>query len=289
MTEQQLRQKVADTMSSWLGATRGSSTHLEILRIYNSHTPLARGYKVQTGDAYCATSASAAYIANGLSDYTGTECGCGKWVEIAKAKGIWTESDSYVPGIGDAIMYDWDDSGSGDNQGEPDHVGIVVRSSNGTFDVVEGNGSGGKVVKRTMSVNGKYIRGFITPNFAKAAKDMTGETEPDLEQVIAGLKKQIAKLEAKVQALSADVDALNRATGQMIDHISDIPWQSVQDEMRQVLDWGAIDGGTDASVDPDDIGLPLQLIRVLVGAKRYALMAIGNAAGKPPNSPQKDE
>ena len=68
MTEKELRQKVADTISSWLGATRGSATHLEILRIYNNHRPLARGYAVQVGDAYCATTASAAYIATDISE-----------------------------------------------------------------------------------------------------------------------------------------------------------------------------------------------------------------------------
>ena len=87
MNEQQLRQKVADTINAWVGSTRGSAGHREILQIYNGHTPLARGYRVQLGDAYCATTASAAYIAVGMADFTGTECGVDPWIKIAQGLG----------------------------------------------------------------------------------------------------------------------------------------------------------------------------------------------------------
>ncbi len=40
--------------------------------------------------------------------------------------------------------------------------------------VTEGNMSGGKVGKRTMAINGKYIRGFICPDFAAIAKKLGG-------------------------------------------------------------------------------------------------------------------
>ena len=90
MTGNELRRKVADIINAWDGATRGSAKHLEILNIYNNHKPLARGYRVQVGDAHCATTTSAAYIKAGIAEYTGTECGVGKYVEIAKKKGIWT-------------------------------------------------------------------------------------------------------------------------------------------------------------------------------------------------------
>ena len=179
MTELELRQQVADIMRSWVGAYRGDATHLKILQIYNSHKPLARSYPVQVGDAYCATTVSACWISAGIAGWTGTECGCGKFVEIAKSKGYWIEDDAYIPKVGDAPLYDWDDSGSGDNRGDPDHIGIVVRSSNGSFDVVEGNMSGGRVGVRPMLVNAKYIRGFIAPDYAAIAKAMSGGEEPE--------------------------------------------------------------------------------------------------------------
>ena len=180
MTEQELRNKVASIMLGWEGAVRGDSRHAEILSIYNSHKPLARGYTVQKNDAYCATTASAAYIKAGIAAYTGTECGVGQWVEIARKKGIWVENDAHVPKVGDAICYDWDDTGTGENLGYPDHVGIVISASGSSFVVIEGNINGGKVGRRNMQVNGRYIRGFICPDFKAIAAELSGgEVNPD--------------------------------------------------------------------------------------------------------------
>ncbi len=174
MTENQLRQKVASIINAWVGAVKGSAKHLEILEIYNGHKPLARGYKMQVKDAYCAATVSAAYIKAGIVEYTGTECGVEKFTVVAKGKGIWVENDAHTPKIGDACVYDWDDTGKGDNTGSGDHIGIVtqVNKAAGTFVVTEGNMSGGKVGKRTMAINGKYIRGFICPDFAAIAKKL---------------------------------------------------------------------------------------------------------------------
>lgn len=179
MTENELRQKVAGIINDWVGATRGSAKHLEILNIYNGHTPLARGYKVQVSDAYCATTTSAAYIKAGIAEYTGTECGVEKYTLVAKKLGIWVENDAHTPKVGDAIVYDWDDNGVGDCTGAGDHVGIVTAVNGTTLTITEGNMSGGKVGKRTMQVNGKYIRGYICPNFAEIAKKLGGTSTED--------------------------------------------------------------------------------------------------------------
>lgn len=176
MTENQLRQKVADIINAWVGATKGSAKHLEILEIYNGHKPLARGYKMQVKDAYCAATVSAAYIKAGIAEFTGTECGVEKYTVVAKNKGIWVENDAHACHVGGACVYDWDDTGKGDNAGSGDHIGIVtqVNKAAGTFVVTEGNMSGGKVGKRTMAINGKYIRGFICPDFSAIAKKLGG-------------------------------------------------------------------------------------------------------------------
>ena len=168
-----LRQKVCHIINAWVGSTRGDKKHLEILNIYNNHAPLARGYKLRVKDAHCAATTSAAYIKAGIAKHTGTECSVEKFVAIAKKKGIWTESDKHVPGLGDACVYDWADNGVGDNTGSGDHIGIITEvHGSDSFVVTEGNMSGGKVGKRTMEVNGKYIRGFITPDFDEIAKEI---------------------------------------------------------------------------------------------------------------------
>ena len=214
MTEQQLRQKVADIINGWIGATKGSAKHLEILKIYNEHKPLAVGYTVKPTDAYCATTVSAAWIAAGISEYTGTECGVERFIRIAQDKGIWIESDAYVPKLGDAIVYDWQDNGQGDNRGSGDHIGIVTAPGSSSFVVTEGNTSGGKVATRTMKIDGRYIRGFIAPNYAAIARALGGETiptenDPDTttksieeiaKEVIAGKWGNGAERRARLQA-----------------------------------------------------------------------------------------
>jgi len=84
---------------------------------------------------------------------------------------IWVENDAYTPSAGDMILYDWDDNGVGDNTGSADHIGIVVSVSGGVIKVIEGNKSNA-VDYRELAVNGKYIRGFVTPKYSsKATKE----------------------------------------------------------------------------------------------------------------------
>lgn len=63
------------------------------------------------------------------------------------------------------IFYDWQDDGSGDNTGYADHVGLVERVSGSTIYVIEGNISE-SVGRREIAVNGKYIRGYASPDYA---------------------------------------------------------------------------------------------------------------------------
>lgn len=115
-------------------------------------------------DAWCAAFVSACSIATGMTDIIPTECGCGQMITLFKNLGEWNEDDSRTPNPGDIIFYDWQDSGSGDNTGWPDHVGIVEKVSGTTITVIEGNYSD-SVKKRTIKVNGKYIRGYGVPKY----------------------------------------------------------------------------------------------------------------------------
>lgn len=176
-----LRSKVVAQAKAWLGYNESDGTHKEIIDVYNSHTPLARGYKVQYTDAWCATFVSAVAIKLGYTSIMPTECGCDKMIELYKNLSCWKEDDSYVPDAGDVIFYDWQDSGSGDNTGSSDHVGIVEKVSGSTITVIEGNYSD-SVKRRTLQVNGKYIRGFGLPKYTettttKAAATTTAKPE----------------------------------------------------------------------------------------------------------------
>ncbi len=78
--------------------------------------------------------------------------------------GIWEENDAYVPKKGDIILYDWQDSGKGDNVGNPDHIGIVTNIVNRYMTITEGN-KNDAVEDRGMAVNSNCIRGYICPKY----------------------------------------------------------------------------------------------------------------------------
>ena len=164
MTEQEMRAKVVSIARGWIGCKESNGSHRRIIDLYNSHKPLARGYAVKYTDAWCSTFASAVAIKAGLTDIIPTECGCQKHIELFKKLGSWQENDAYVPSPGDYIFYDWQDSGIGDNTGAADHVGIVEKVAGNTITVIEGNYSN-SVKRRTLAVNGRYIRGYGVPKY----------------------------------------------------------------------------------------------------------------------------
>lgn len=177
MTENQLRQKVVGIAQKYIGCKESDGSHRKIIDLYNSHKPLARGYKVTYQDAWCSTFASAVAIEAGLTDIIPTECGCGNHIALFQKLGSWQENDAYVPSPGDYVFYDWDDSGAGDNRGGADHVGIVEKVSGSTITVIEGNYSD-SVKRRNIAVNGRYIRGYGVPKYASKATSSGGTSQP---------------------------------------------------------------------------------------------------------------
>lgn len=177
MTELELRQKVVSTVSAWLGGVRGGKQHREILQIYNGQPSLPRGYKMRESDDWCAATVSAAFLKAGIAPYTGTECSCGAFITLAKARGIWIEDDAHRPGLGDAIIYDWKDDGKGDDMTGHNHIGIVVDVRSTDFVVAEGNmGNESKLGRRRVDVNTRFIRGFICPDYRAIAAAMSASS-----------------------------------------------------------------------------------------------------------------
>lgn len=168
MTENDIRSKVVSIAVSYIGCKESNGTHKPIIDLYNSHKPLARGYPVKYTDAWCSTFASAVAIKAGLTDIIPTECGCEKHIQLFKALGSWQENDAYTPKPADYIFYDWDDNGVGDCTGAADHVGIVEKVVGNTITVIEGNMSNA-VGRRSLHVNGRYIRGYGVPKYASKA------------------------------------------------------------------------------------------------------------------------
>lgn len=215
MTELELRNQIVAIMEDWVGLKESNGSFKPIIDLYNSHKPLARGYKVKYTDHWCATTVSAAFIKAGLTDIGPTECSCAKMIELYKAIGRWQEKDSYSPAPGDIIMYDWDDDGKGDNTGHPEHVGIVSKVLGKTITVIEGN-KNEAVGKRAMKVDGKYIRGYCLPDYASKAT-ATPVTAAKTTLKTADLAVPILKKGVKGAPVEAMQALLNLRAGSKLD------------------------------------------------------------------------
>ena len=237
------RQAMIAKMKSWIGKNEADGSFREIIDIYNSHTPRARGYKLQYSDEWCAGTVSAAAIATGNTNAVPLEVSCHYMIEGAKAKGIWVENDSYVPQGGDIILYDWQDSGIGDNTGNPDHVGVVEYTSGGVIHVIEGN-NGEKVARRELSVNGRYIRGFIVPKYSNNTASSGGST-PTVSGPIDALARRVIAGEfgsgdARKNALGDKYDAVQNRVNEILSGTASTPSKSVSEVAKEVLagSWG---------------------------------------------------
>jgi LysM repeat protein len=228
---------------SWLGCNEADGSHRKIIDTYNAHKPLATGYAVKYTDAWCATFVSACAIKTGMTDIIPPECGCGEMVKLFQKLDEWDENDARVPRPGDIIFYDWDDSGAGDDTGNPDHVGIVETVSGGTITVIEGNKSDA-VRRRTIAVNGRYIRGYGVPRY-DAAGSATSPASPTKDlttvarEVISGKWGNGNDRKSRLVSAGYNYSAVQKEVNRLLSS-SAAPAKSVDEIAREVLagKWG---------------------------------------------------
>lgn len=198
------RNDFVELARSFIGYSEADGSFKDIIDIYNSYSPLPRNVKMQYNWEWCACFYSALAIELGYTDIIPIEISCYYMIEKAKEMGIWIEDDAYVPSPGDAILYDWGDTGYDDDTGVPDHIGCVEFVKDGYITVIEGNYSEA-VKRRTIAINGRFIRGFITPEFNEEFVEdpnlISGlEIEQVAHEVIAGFwgngAERVANLEA---------------------------------------------------------------------------------------------
>jgi hypothetical protein len=236
------RSKASEWLSKYVGITEGSEQHKEILKIFND-SGLCTRYKMSVGDPWCATATSAAFIATGLSGiFPCVECSCESMIKLAITAGIWIENDAYVPDTGDVILYDWNDNGVGDCTGWSDHVGIVISCDGSTIKVIEGNKSN-TVGYRDIAVNGKYIRGFITPHYAA-----TTTPQPSTKKSIEEIAKEVylgewgngKERQSALENAGYNYQEVQEAVNTLINGSETISSKSVQDIAKEVIagQWG---------------------------------------------------
>ena len=213
------RDKIISVAKLYIGTVGGSSAHADILHYFNSVKP--DGYSAHKSDPWCAEFVSAcaiqAFGKKTAKKYFPLSAACTYIINKAKKMDIWIEKDSYKAKKADWILYDWDDSGKGDNKNQPDHVGIVEKVTDGKITVIEGN-YGNKVKRRTIPVNGKYIRGFVTPHYEKINVD-TIPLKPVDDVVKEVLQGEWGTWPQRMQALTNagyDYDAVQKRVNQIV-------------------------------------------------------------------------
>lgn len=172
---------VLNVARSWLGYSEKNGKHKEIMNVYNSHKPLARGYKIKTTDSWCDCFVSACAIKAGAVDLIGTEVGCEKHVAIFKKKGIWIEDGKIKPQVGDIILFNWNDAVQ-PNDGHADHIGIVEQVYGNTIVCIEGNYNDA-VGRRTINVGWGYIRGYARPKYDGVGTSSTTIKKKSIETI----------------------------------------------------------------------------------------------------------
>lgn len=235
------RQAVVDLARSWEGMKESDGSYKAIIDIYNSKEgALPRGLRMQYGWSWCACTWSALAVRLGYTDIMPIEISCGYLIEAAKKMGIWKENDDYIAKPGDAVLYDWEDSGRGDDTGWPDHVGTIIETneSAGYFVVMEGNYSD-SVKKRTLSINGRYIRGFITPKYDSdavlAAEQKAGkDVKTVAREVIAGTWGTGDKRKKALEKAGYDYSKVQKAVNQILNGSAAVTVNPVQDQEQKI-------------------------------------------------------
>lgn len=232
------RSKVVELINSWIGKNEADGSYKEIIDTYNTLKNPPRGTKMSYNWAWCACTWSALAIKLGYVDIMPIEISCGKLIEQAKAMGCWQENDAYVPLPADAVLYDWEDNGVGDDTGWPDHVGTVtyVNKEAGYMTVAEGNYDN-SVKVRTISLNGRYIRGFITPKYDDNAIPTITETKKkDVDtlahEVIAGKWGSGEVRKNALMAAGYTYDAVQNRVNQILNGSATMPKSPVQDQAQ---------------------------------------------------------
>lgn len=140
-------------------------------------------------------------------------------------------------------MYDWGDNGEGDCTGWSDHVGIVAGVDGRTIHVIEGNISS-TVGYRDIAINGRYIRGFITPKYSGARPSGTsgGKSISTIaSEVLAGLWGNGEERKSRLQSAGYDYSQVQAEVNRLCGKTSSgSPSKSVTQVAQEVIagSWG---------------------------------------------------
>lgn len=191
--------------------------------------------------------------------------GCVFSANYYRQNGAWI-SRGGEPRTGDQIFFG--------PKGDETHTGLVERVDASNVYTIEGNTSD-RLLRKSYGRNESKIAGYGRPNYqAVAYLFIDGDTpiQDDEEEID---MDDVRKLVEQIVD-----ERIDEALGPMIHNYAEIPWASVRGEVEEMVKLGVIDGGTSAEVNPDDVNMRLQLLRVLVVAKRFALKVVDELPGE---------
>ena len=168
-------QDLISVARGYLGTTEDDPRFKELIDYYNSHTD---GYDMRYWDEWCACFVSVCSLKSDNADATGTSVNCAVFRNIWEDKGILREGWE-TPEPGWLIDYDWEQDGI------PDHIGIVVDCDGSTIHVIEGNTDGEMCAEHWIPVGASTISCFGAPEYDESEDDMTDEQIKKLAREIA--------------------------------------------------------------------------------------------------------
>ncbi|MBR2048560.1 MAG: S-layer homology domain-containing protein [Oscillospiraceae bacterium] len=163
MTERELRNDYVRALEGYLGAREGDERHRELIDWYNRLPVLPRGYKMTVNDDWCVAAAVAVAVKLGLTEVIFPECSCTRAIALYRQEGRFVRDRSYIPQVGDFVVYDWQ------GNADPDHWGTVAAVEGDKLTVIEGNMTD-RVDRRSVTIGDKRIYGYCLPDYGKLAE-----------------------------------------------------------------------------------------------------------------------
>ena len=122
-----------------------------------------------------------------------------------------------------------------------------------------------------IDVTREELDAYLDFKVAEIRNDLEEEYQNKLTMIVTALTKSYSdELETVSDSFGQLIDSkIQNKIGKDIIHVEDIPWVGVRNSIQKLLDADAINGGTPREVDPNDIRLPLQLVRVLSVLTEY--------------------
>ncbi len=108
-----------------------------------------------------------------------------------------------------------------------------------------------------------------------------------LDYTMDGFRRDVAEFGKEKPMTKEELESLvdgriEAALGPEIERIGDLKQASLRPAVRELLDCGAVNGGTPYDRDPDDIRLPYHILRAVLIAKRYTDLTAAKLRGGQP-------